>query len=533
MSRQSLLTTSVKAILANKLYIPISAWHSLPKEDRSTIIKFYTQKHNNPFNCFIHTTNRKCHLKEKFINAKKNPIIACFNCKNSEERVVCISKTPKYVKMDIGNKQILSKVISVFRSNGIELQVEDRTVLPKLKTPWDMDWIRLDKEKSREQERLAKLWYKSKNGMLIAPPRFGKSLLTAFIGKRMKTRILILVHKIDLARQFLKDWTTFTTIPKDKISINPDIKTMKTNFVSICTYQQFVNNDEKLKAARKLFGFIIVDEVHKAAANKYYEVVTAFYAKYRLGVTATSKRRDNKQFRNEHAFGPILAEGGSEQLSCDYVYTDTNWKCEYKLSSDAGWTHLWERLSKDPERNALVAEYAVRDVMNGHRIMIPLKRHTHLKNLYDLIKKQAKKQGLELRICQYHGELPKNKRRELQEDIYKGKYDIVIGTDSIISLGFNAPPMSCVYINVHTYRSFAPDLYQEYSRIRTKCDYIKKKKPLIRIFRDYGNDTIDKSMSVIDRELKSKSFEEIFENDTSSDDNNSNNRSKRGLRKLF
>lgn len=526
----ALLSTTVKAILANKLYVPVHVWNSLSKEVKSDIKALFIQRTHNPFLCFINTTGKKCEAKERMVAIGRKPIVACFSCKKSEQVYACMSKSSKYVKFDVGNQEAINDLLSILKKNGVILDIEDRRTCPKLKGKWDMKYEKMDPEKSTEQIRMADIWCAEKNGILICPPRFGKSLMTAFIGQKMKTRILILVHKIDLARQFYKDWTTFTTIPKNKISINPKtVDEFESNYVSICTYQQFLHGD-RLKLVRKLFGLIIVDEVHKAAADKFSQVISSFYARYRLGVTATAKRRDDKDFKNEHVFGPILAEGGAEQLQCEYIFTETDWNCKYKLNSDKGWDALWSALSKDKNRNGLIADMAIADVLAGHKIIIPIKRHIHMENLYKLIKNKADKEGLSIKICQYHGKLDPNKRKELQEKIYKGKYDIVIGTDSIVSLGFNAPPLSCVYINVHSYRRFKPDLYQEYSRVRTKCKS-KKITPLIRIFKDKGNEVVDSSMEIIEAEMRSKGF--IERQDKISNKEKKEVRSKRGLKKVL
>lgn len=531
---ESLFSTTVSAILGNKLYIPVNIWSNLDDIAKESIKAQFIQKNNNPYNCFIHTSGRRCPTKERFAANGKKAIAACYSCKESEQSVKCLKKTKKYLKFDIGNEFAIQCLVNILRGNGIELDIEDRRVYKKFpaEKQWYIDDEKLDKDRSREQKRLAKLWTKEKQGILVCPPRFGKALLTAFIASKLNTRTLILVHKIDLARQFLKDWLNFTSLTKDDIKINPSIEEAKKLKVSICTYQQFIADDgHRLSELRKVFGFIIVDEVHKAGAQKFYEVITSFYAKYRLGVTATPFRRDDRLFLVTHAFGPVLAEGGTEQLSCNYVYIDTNWDCKYNLTSDRGWNALWNGLANDTKRNRLIAKFALKDVQDDHKIMIPVKRHTHIDNLYDLITKIAKKEGIEIRICKYHGKLNKKDREKLQKDITAGKYDIVIGMDSILSLGFNAPPISAIYINVHTLRNFAPDLYQETARIRTKCT-TKKVTPLIRIFRDYGHEAIEKSIDVIEREMINRGFTEIEDNSGIIKENKVE-RSKKGLKKLF
>lgn len=518
-----LFNTEVTAILANKLLLPIKVWNNISKSSKKQIKELFIQTTHNPYNCFVHTTNKKCKLKEAAAELGRKPISACFGCKMSEHKDKCMSKSSKYIKFELSNLEANKVLVSILKDEGYDLKFKDIRTLPKLKNPWSMDYSKLDKSRSSEQLRLAKLWNENRNGVLVCPPRFGKTLLTAFVGHKLETRILILVHKIDLARQFYLDYLQFTTLKKSDIEINPDVSKMKKLKVCICTYQQFINKygKDRLKVCKKLFGLIVVDEIHKAASDEFHRVINSFYARYRLGVTATPKRRDNKQFKNEFTFGPILAKGGAEQLACDYIITNTKWMAPPIPSSDKGWNGLWTKLAKDEHRNNFIAKKVITDLKNNHRIMLPVKRHAQIALLSKLIRKKCRKEGLNVKICEYHGELHKQLREELQKDIRKGKYDVVIGNEQIISLGFNAPPMSCIYINLHTYRTFEEDLYQEFSRIRTQ--YKKKEKPLIRIFEDIG-DLSDKSIQAIEKVMRKYKF-----NKRQTKQSNSS-RSKGGLR---
>lgn len=519
-----LFLQDVKMIKANKFFLPISVWENLSKDDKDNIKNLFIQKVHNPFDCFLNQQNRiKCKQKQALEDKGRKGIAACFKCSKCESTLSAMSRSTDYISFERFNRNANYRLRDILQNAGYKIHIENRTVFPKI-NEWHIDTTKMDIHRATEQRRIADLWLHEKNGVLVLPPRSGKSILTAFVAEKLQTRVLILVHKIELARQFLKDYTTFTTIKR--IEINP--KVLDDIDVAICTYQQFISKYglERIKEFRKQFGLVVVDEIHKAASPTFHKVINSFYAKYRLGVTATPKRRDAKEFLNDFTFGPVLVKGGTEQLTCDYTITHTNWEGT-NPTTHRGWDGLWQRLANSKERNSFISKCAIHDVEKGYKLLLPVKRHKQMTLLYKLITRKAKKNGLLLNVCMYHGKLNKTYRKELQKDISDGKYDIVIGSDQILSLGFNAPPMSCIYINLHTYRTFEEDLYQEFSRVRTA--YRKKNKPLIRIFNDISQ-VSEKSIQEIEKVMNKYNFDYV--EDTYSKKQEIK-RSQKGLRILF
>ena len=521
----SLFIKNVIGYKANKLFIPITVWRNISKNAKLKIKSIFLQKIHNPFNCFFNQqTKVKCKIKVEVEEKGKKGISACYKCARCEVINKAMSKTKKYICFERFNKSANMRLYNILEDEGFKISFKNRSVFPK-KSLWKVYDSKLDSTRANEQKKLANIWLSKKNGVLVCPPRFGKVLLTAFIASKMQTRVLILVHKIELARQFYKDYLDFTSLKKSEIAINPDMNNLKYLSVAICTYQQFIskNGPKRVQLAKKEFGLLIVDEIHKAASDTFHKVINSFYAKYRLGVTATPKRRDAREFLNEFTFGPILVKGGTEQLSCDYIITNTNLETS-SPRNQRGWDGLWNKLASSKERNSLVADYVIKDLENGHKIILPVKRHKQMELLCSLIKEKVSENKLNIKICLYHGKLNKKYREVLQKDIRSGEYDVVIGSDQILSLGFNAPPMSCIYINLHTYRTFEEDLYQEFSRIRTAYEH--KNKPLIRVFQDISQAS-DRSIEKIENILNKYNFTRIEEKKEKF------KQSKRGLNILF
>jgi len=239
------------------------------------------------------------------------------------------------------------------------------------------------------------------------------------------------------------------------------------NYFAVGTKNNNINNGYKP---------ILVSNCHKLGANKFSKRVSRFNSKYRCGLTATPERKDQLHFKSNAIMGPPTIMGGEEQLSCDYCFVETGWVTpNYKNWTPRYWNYFWAAIANNEERNDLIVETAKEDLKNGYKIIIPVKRVAHANYLADEIRKVTNS-----KVISYISSV-KN-RTTVSQDIRDGKYDVVTATKGMISLGFDAPSMSCIYI---TYPSFdIHAMYQEFSRIRRPLK--GKNKPLIRFFIDDG-----------------------------------------------
>jgi superfamily II DNA or RNA helicase len=510
MSRQEL-----KVTLVERLYVPRDAFSSLAKDDRIHLINLFQKKIYDPYHCEFMSTGRQCNKieKAKEIDPSISNYSICRKCPLARITISCLAQNSKenWIAFNRGDPSSIKEVLETLRKKFKVILVDKRAKIP-LKTKFKMRWEEMDKEKSKEQKRITDLWLKKKYGVIIAPPRYGKTLLTAMPASELGQRTAVFAHQIELLEQFQKDWLKFTTLKKSQIKINPKPEEVKDLSVCLYTYQQFISKygDKRIKQLKNAFGFIVVDEIHKAASFTYQKVLNAFNSRYRLGVTATYKRRDQKEFAVKHSFGLPVLEGGSEQLACQFRECHTNWLIpEYKRFDRRTMGYLWKRLSSSQDRNEYIAKLAVRDIEKGHKIIIPVRYVKHIQELSKLIKAEAKKKGfLKIRICEYSSKLIAKNREEISEKVRQGFYDVVIAISSMVGLGFNCPPMSCLYMNVAGYSKDKATNYQLYSRIRTP--FKNKNTPLIRIISDEGSMSKN-AVVTLKKEFRKLDFEELKE----------------------
>lgn len=487
-------------IIRDKIYIDRHQWDNLPDSVRTEVISWFYRSSVSPYLCPLYSSNKFCDRYHE--HGSK----VCWGCSVAKNELKCYRITPKYAVFERGNHEVVEQLLELFREKPV-----DATVFPKLDVSMQYTFNRdlLEEPRKSEQLALVKQWVKHKRGTLVAPPRFGKTVLAALVAAATKTRVVIVIHQKELLEQFYNTFIKFTDIQakgkilgRTLIKINP--RPDETSSLSVClyTWQQFRSKGGalKLKAIRKMFGLLIGDEIHHTGSPVYSKIVSRFYARYRLGVTATPKRKDGRHFIGNHIFGPPTVTGVSEQLPLRYTVVPTEFDVpNYKGMNNQTWNLFWTKLSKDAFRNELIVDYAAKDIRKGYKVLIPIKRIVHAKNLIGLIP-----DWLRPKAVVFTADI-KN-REQVVADIRVGKYDLVIATRQLVSEGFDAPPMSCVYLNVGSYTSDVNSLYQESARVRTQAE--GKKKPLARIFSDNGY-LSDRSLKLIRDEFGRLGFDEF------------------------
>ena len=65
---------------------------------------------------------------------------------------------------------------------------------------------------------------------------------------------------------------------------------------SLQQFKQFYKPENRQLFSKEEFNYIIIDEVHKAGANSYQELVNYFKPQFLLGMSATPERTDDLIF---------------------------------------------------------------------------------------------------------------------------------------------------------------------------------------------------------------------------------------------
>lgn len=253
--------------------------------------------------------------------------------------------------------------------------------------------------------------------------------------------------------------------------------------ICLVTVQTFYSKagQKLLEKIRDMFPVLGVDEIDTGAAPKYATVIASLNCQWKIGLTGTPSRKDGRFSIMRGLIGPNIYEATVERLRPHIRLVRTAYKPNYK--GQVHWTRMVSAMEKNPQRLKLIAQWAVKDVNDGHMVLIPLSQVTPVKALVMAINKIAGKKI----AYPFWGGLAgkKDSKGRLLRDVYINaarnyKIKVLVGTNQLIKRGTNIPRASAIY---ETYLSSNKEnAEQRISRILTPWD--DKPPPILRMFMD-------------------------------------------------
>lgn len=246
------------------------------------------------------------------------------------------------------------------------------------------------------------------------------------------------------------------------------------------------------------FGLVISDEVHRVGAPSWAPVIPRFSARYRLGLTATDRRKDGCEDVFRHHIGQIAYAAKTKSLipQIRRIYTDTVMRGKMKpggkikKASEMGRSEVVSQLAGSTARTRQVMEDVVNAVKMGRKVMVLSERIVHLKELADdlnILMNHAKTDFPV--VCDFYtgswytGELdgegnlakdkngdPKTKRRT-EEQLEKAESaNVIFATVQMVQEGLDIQA-----IDVLVVATPIGDVEQAAGRVRRPCLPIAKK----------------------------------------------------------
>lgn len=160
-----------------------------------------------------------------------------------------------------------------------------------------------------QSEALDKWLTAGKRGVLVLPTAAGKTFIALKAIDLLKTQTLIVVPTLDLLDQWKKRVRDYLGVDAGVVGGGENVVRM----VTVATY------DSAYSLAAQLgnrFLFLIFDEVHHLASPGYMQIAEMFVAPYRMGLTATYERSDQR-----HALLPLLVGDPVYSVSVEELTT--------------------------------------------------------------------------------------------------------------------------------------------------------------------------------------------------------------------
>lgn len=360
-------------------------------------------------------------------------------------------RTPRYIFCGelLSNRLVLPRgtladCLELAKVAGAQVNLADKRVrLKKVK-------MRFQGDLSREQEKAVTQLAKFEDGVLVAPPGVGKTVIAcALIGKR-KARTLILVHRKQLLDQWERQLSRFLTVNPERIGVLGGSRKKLSGVIDIGMLQTLA----KLKCpqdALSNYEQVIVDECHHISAFSFESVVKEIPARYFLGLTATPYRKDGHQAIIYMQCGPLRYEISAvhgPELSKRVVVRETSFSMPPEAGPQPPIHEVWDRLISDPERLDLIAQ-DVKDALESGRFPLILsERKEHLRLLAEAIRKQTV--GLSVKEFRFAGEMGKRARKKalegIQNTLKNATKPYILSTGSLIGEGFDLPELDTLIL---------------------------------------------------------------------------------------
>lgn len=281
------------------------------------------------------------------------------------------------------------------------------------------------------------------HGIGVAPPGAGKTICALSVYARLGQPCLWLTHTKGLGRQVANRLQSFLGEEAGLIgSGTEDIKNFTVGLIPT-----LVRRD--MSEYAKKFGLIILDESHHAPAPSFNSVVSAFWGKYRYGVTATPYRDDQLEELMFKTIGParcyldkqILRDMG-KLMTPHVVRRPTNFDFPYNsMSKKYDYQALKNALALDEERNSLIVSDVVSEASIGNNTCIVLVgRIEHGEILATELSSILEGVGL------IHSKQKPKESAAVMEAFEAGKLPILIATYKMLAEGFDYQPSNRLFL---------------------------------------------------------------------------------------
>ena len=306
-----------------------------------------------------------------------------------------------------------------------------------------------------------------KRGVLVLPTAAGKTFIALKAIEQMKEQTLIVVPTLDLIDQWRKRVKDCLNLEAGAVGGGEHTLRM----VTVTTYVSAYLHAEQLG---NKFMLLIFDEVHHLASTGYIQIAEMYIAPYRMGLTATYERNDQRHSLLPQLVGDPVYSVGVEELAGEHLSPYTYEKILVELTPQEQQIYesqmrlfrnfLRQRritlrnaidfqkfimtTGRDPKaREALLARNRAVKVAVNSEAKLNLLAHQleEYKNekilIFTLYNDLVYKISLRFLVPAITYQTPREERREILSNFGNGKYPVVV-TSQVLDEGVDVPDAS-------------------------------------------------------------------------------------------
>ena len=294
------------------------------------------------------------------------------------------------------------------------------------------------------QEKAVRDLARKEFGTLSAPTGSGKTVMGLQLIAARRQPTLIVVHTKDLAHQWVARVEQFLGIPPDEIGWIGGGKRRPGERITVALVQSLYKGASEIAPA---IGHLVVDECHRTPSRTFTDAVTAFDARYMLGLSATPWRRDKLSkliFWHigdvQHEIEPEGLVASGDVLKAEVIRRETEFRPYFDPVSE--YSRMLSELAADKARNIQIVDDVAAASQEAAGVCLVLSdRKAHCENLRALLKLRH---GITAGVLT--GDLPTTKRRALAETMQTGEVRVVVATGQLIGEGFDCPRLETLFL---------------------------------------------------------------------------------------
>lgn len=313
------------------------------------------------------------------------------------------------------------------------------------------------------------------NFIIKAKPGFGKTVLAIGILGMLRQRTLVVVPRSNLIRQWKDRLLKFSDLKSSDIGwVEGGRGEWRGKKVVIGLVHSLVLNRYG-DLFRRNFGLVVFDEVDRSVPPQTFApAISMIPAKYRIGMSATTKRSDGMEVIFEKHLGEVYLEGADEGRmkprvlihhfvpSSGYVHAGSN-----RLNRRG---MLLSRLANNQVRNRIVANYTYMIWKSGRQCLVLSDRKKQLVSIYWELAKHFKIPEKE--IGYYVRSLGKKQFSHSQRERTASACTILLATYGMIQIGTDIKSLAGL-----VYATPQSDTEQSSGRIEREME--GKKQPVV------------------------------------------------------